>query len=296
MLCHITSATLAAYNQLLPRSVSLITSQPRSGRWYPQTSQKKRSIKCATTWQLRSTATDPVRYGAVNIPPPFEPNQDPLLTGVANTDLNWTADQVDYCVKAAAPHPDVIELIALQEPFPYGNLMDTEAGKNGLRGRYRADWFQDREPVMLKEVQGKGYWLINQMLTRNGGLKSTIVMNQILTTLGASIGQYDNYYNVDYSLLPPSGPKLPPVRVLPNAKAPLLAQPGSAVFRVNGRYITLPFEFTRSACAVQVYNALGRRVRQLEVNTWSASRLDLRRDLGLPEGLYVVRIERLKGK
>jgi hypothetical protein len=192
MINQIGSATSSSYSQVM-NQFNLTLSTP---------AEKTRSVKCAVTWLHKNSPMDQVvRYGYLNIPPPFEMNDDGLLMGINNKDLDWTAAQLANGVKASGKtYPDINELIA-----PYRIDWATMMADRGeytspvARSKSQNDWFVTRSPVLLKLKQGTGFWLINELLLQNDAVKGKRVGNLLLTNLGASVGSSDTYYNLDFS-------------------------------------------------------------------------------------------------
>jgi beta-galactosidase len=186
MINQITSGTIAAYSQIMGQ-FSLMLTTP---------AEKNRSVKCAVSWLKKNSPKEIVRYGYLNIPSAFEMNPDPLLLGISNKDLDWTATQVNNGVKVSGKaYPDVNVLIA-----PY--RIDWVTLKSAydkytspmFRAKSQADWFKGRDPVLLKLKQGSGYWLINEILLQNDAVKGRRVGNLLLTSFGASVVS-DMYLN-----------------------------------------------------------------------------------------------------
>jgi beta-galactosidase len=184
MICQIAAGTLANYNTILS-PVTLTLSTP---------TERTRTVKCATSWLRRNSPRDLVRYGYLNIPNPFEMNTDPLLMGISNKDLDWTANQLTNGVKATGG--SYSELIA-----PYRIDWTTMMGDRGEftspvnRSKSLMDWFQNRTPVLLKLNQGTngGFWLINEMTLQNDAVRGKRIGNLLLTGMGASVGTTDIY-------------------------------------------------------------------------------------------------------
>ena len=191
MVCQIGSGTMSSYSQVMSQ-FSLSLSTP---------AEKTRSVKCAVSWLRKNSPRDVVRYGYLTIPNPFEMNPDPLLMGINNKDLDWSATQLNNGTKASGKsYPDVTELIA-----PYRIDWATMMGDRGEfsspinRSQMQNNWFVNRTPVLLKLKQGTGFWLINELLLQNDAVKGKRVGNMLLTSLGASVGSTDTYYNLDFS-------------------------------------------------------------------------------------------------
>jgi hypothetical protein len=152
--------------------------------------EKSRSVKCAVSWLKKNSPREFVRYAYLNIPNAFEMNPDPLLMGISNKDLDWTATQVENGVKSIGKkYPAVNELIA-----PYRidwNMLTTAYDKKTApmyRAKYQNDWFVKRDPALLRLNQGSGFWLVNQLLLQNDAVKGRRIGNLLLTGLGASVG------------------------------------------------------------------------------------------------------------
>jgi len=189
MIHQITGGTMTSYGQLM-NQFSLTLSTP---------TEKTRCVKCAVSWLRKSSPMDVVRYGYLNIPNPFEMNPDDLLMGINNKDLDWTATELNNGIKASGKsYPDVNELVA-----PY--RIDWATLKTAYdkytspsnRSKYQNTWMLNREPVLLKLKQGTGFWLINEILLQNDLVKGKRLGNLLLTSLGASVGSTDVYYNVE---------------------------------------------------------------------------------------------------
>ncbi len=190
-ICQITSGTMPSYSQIMSQ-FTLTLSTP---------TEKTRCVKCAASWLRKSSPQDLVRYAFINIPNCFEMNPDPLLTGISNQDLDWTATELNNGVKASGKaYPVVNELIA-----PYRidwTTMEADHGEQTWpvnRSTMQNTWFVNRTPVLLKLNQGTGFWLINEILLQNDAVKGNRVGNLLLTSLGASVGSTDTYYNLDSS-------------------------------------------------------------------------------------------------
>ena len=191
MVCQINGGTIANYKTIVS-AYPLVLSTP---------AEKQRCIKCAVTWRHKNTTTDPVRYGYLNFQPPFEPNVDDLLMGLNNKDFDWTTSEVANAVKATGSYPTVNELIAPRR-IDWTSLAANHDEKTSpvMRAKYQNDWYINREPVLLKLKQGTGFWLINELLLENGAASGKRIGNLLLTSLGASVGGANAYYNISYSL------------------------------------------------------------------------------------------------
>ena len=121
--------------------------------------------------------------------------------GISNTDLNWTNDIIDNGAVPATVNTNVTILIAPRKPMlEHMPTEKSEHGKQHARCRYQNDWYENRIPALLKLRQGKGFWLINQLLLHNDKERGTRIGSLLLTGLGASIGVEETYYNVDIAV------------------------------------------------------------------------------------------------
>ncbi len=191
MINQIASGTISAYSQVI-NQFTLALNTP---------SEKTRCVKCAVSWLRKSSPKTVVRYGYLNIPSPFEMNPDDLLMGINNKDLDWSAAELNNGIKATGKsYPQVSELIAPYR-IDWATLKASfdKYTSPTMRARYQNDWMQSRQPVLLKLKQGSGFWLINEILLQNDAVKGKRVGNLLLTSLGASVGANDVYYNVDSS-------------------------------------------------------------------------------------------------
>jgi hypothetical protein len=187
MICQINSGTIANFQTLIS-TYPLTLSTP---------AEKQRCVKCAVTWRHKNTTMDPVRYSYLNIPTPFEPNTDDLLMGLNNKDFDWTVNELNNGVKATGKYPNVNELVAPYR-INWASLQAVSGEQSGppFRAQYQADWFVNRTPVLLKLKQGTGFWLINELLLESGGANGTRIGNLLLTSLGASVGSTNTFYNL----------------------------------------------------------------------------------------------------
>jgi hypothetical protein len=179
----------------------------------PFRNQRSHCVKAATSWTLRNTPANLVEYyDGVLIPQPFEPNLDPLLTGIANNDLQWSGTPMfDKGIeikgmKLLDPTQDATILISnwqidWSRPDLFGEYI------NEARDGQRAAWFVNRDAVVLKIKYGSGYFIINQLDFTKGGEKGARVLAQLLNGIGCSIGVptnipsqnivFDNALNAD---------------------------------------------------------------------------------------------------
>lgn len=161
----------------------------------PYLGERHHCVKAATSWTLRKTPKDGVEYyEQIVIPQPFEPNYDPLLAGIANIDLQGTGEALfARGVKPKGFNPvglteDVRMLISnwrIDWSVPPAGGEYTNLGKD-IR---RANWFLNRDPVLLRVAHGTGMFLFCQIdlpQVDEGGLR---LMRQLLTNLECSLGR-----------------------------------------------------------------------------------------------------------
>jgi hypothetical protein len=152
----------------------------------PFLNEQSHCVKAATSWTLRDTPKDGVEYYKdIVIPQPFEPNYDPLLAGIANIDLHWDSTPM---FEHGLAHPEGKILISNWRidwsvpPFG-GEYINT--GKD-MR---RANWFLNRNAVLLRKPHGTGQLIFSKLNFHTGGAKGRRVLCQLLTNLGVSLDE-----------------------------------------------------------------------------------------------------------
>lgn len=156
--------------------------------------QRTHCVKAATSWTLNHTPKTLVEYyDGILIPQPFEPNFDPLLTGITNLDLSWDN-------KMMFNRGVEIEGMDPTNPLQKASILVSNWGidwaQPDLFGEYiheardwqRATWFVNRDPVVLKVKHGLGDFLICQLDFSKGGEKGKRILSQLLNGLHCSIG------------------------------------------------------------------------------------------------------------
>ncbi|MFW5998585.1 MAG: glycoside hydrolase family 2 TIM barrel-domain containing protein [Halanaerobiaceae bacterium] len=185
MVLNINEKTLPQINKLVSKDLYL--SEPYLG-------EQKNCIKAAISWTKRNTPAELIKYyDNTLIPQPFEPNKDRLLSGISNFDLNWEEEKIfEKGIKFTGINPVyafsdyriIISNWKIDWSRPvYGGEYIHEA--KDIR---RANWFLNRDPVVLKIRERNGYFLYNQMNILKGGDKGKRVTCQLLTGMKASIG------------------------------------------------------------------------------------------------------------
>lgn len=279
MVGGINGSTVGSYSQLLPQSVQL-SSPP----------DRKHCIKSAISWRRATTTNEPVRCGNINIPPSWEPNPDPLLLGINNKDLAWSNDIIDQGVVPSKLDGTVNILIAPRKPMLENMPGDrTEHGKQHARCRYQNDWYAERTPALLKFEQGEGCWVVNQLLLHNDSERGTRLGSLLLTSLGASIGGFDTYYNLDYAV-PPREINTNPTRDAFSHR-PVASRLRQVVVRTTGRMVAVPSEFRGGASVVTVYDIAGKVRGRIAFDDNTPALIDCRRRLGIARGFHIVKVE-----
>jgi hypothetical protein len=172
----------------------------------PYQGETKHCVKAAVSWTLRDTPKDLIEYyDNILIPQPFEPNYDPLLTGITNDDLHWNGiDMFEYGIAIQGMSPVALSdscsilmsnwKIDWSRPEYGGEYI--HAGKD----ERRANWFLHRNAVLLKITNGNGYFLICQLDLPKGGEKGRRLMSQFLTGMGSAI-ERQTFFSSDHSIL-----------------------------------------------------------------------------------------------
>ncbi len=193
MVLNINEKAISHFNRLV--SKNLFLSEPYSH-------QTSYCIKAAISWTRRNTPASLVQYyDDILIPQPFEANKDRLLSGISNLDLNWDGRKIfNKGIKFTGINP-------VYADCDYNILISNwkiDWSRPVYGGEYiheskdirRANWFLNRDPVVLKIKERKGYFLFNQMNLLNGGKKGRRITSQLLTQMGASIGT-ETYFNTE---------------------------------------------------------------------------------------------------
>ena len=148
-------------------------------------------IKAPVSWMREGTPETLVNYfDGIVLPYPFEPNLSPLLSGIANIDLNWGGDPMfEQGVELkgmdpVASVPGHTMLISnwhiCSEPGKslYGEML------NGVRDLRQNAWFMNRDAVVFQINKGEGSFILNQLLLRAGHEAAARMMTLLLTKLG----------------------------------------------------------------------------------------------------------------
>lgn len=151
-------------------------------------------IKAPVSWMREGTPETLVNYfEGIVLPYPFEPNLSPLLSGLANIDLNWGGQPMfergvelkgmDPVMSVPGHNMLISNWHICSEPGMnlYGEML------NGARDLRQNAWFINRDAVVLQIHQGRGSFILNQLVLRAGDEASSRLMIQLLTNLGAPI-------------------------------------------------------------------------------------------------------------
>jgi hypothetical protein len=177
--------TVEVYRQLTEKDIRLTI---------PYLNERSHCVKAAISWTLRDTPKDPVEYyDKIMVPQPFERNYDPLISGMANKDLYWDGQSMfAQGIELAGMDPVVASPV-------YNILISNwkiDWSRPGYGGEYineakdmrRAYWFINRDPVLFKLTDGKGFYLFNQLIIEKENENAVRIARQLLTNLGCSIG------------------------------------------------------------------------------------------------------------
>jgi hypothetical protein len=151
-------------------------------------------IKAPVSWLREGTPETLVNYfEGIVLPYPFEPNLSPLLSGIANIDLNWGGQTMfeqgielkgmDPVMSVPGHNMLISNWHICSEPGMdlYGEML------NGARDLRQNAWFINRDAVVLQLNQGRGSFILNQLVLQAGDETSSRLMTQLLTNLGAPI-------------------------------------------------------------------------------------------------------------
>ncbi len=161
----------------------------------PFLGERHHCVKASRSWTLRNTPDDGVEYyHQVVIPQPYEPNLHPLLSGVANADLKTEKGTPMFSqgIKPESFDPvgwnDGVSMLVsnwrIDWSLPPAGGEYISVGKD-IR---RAQWFLNRDPVLLEVKQGSGRFVFCQMRLAQQGETGLRVMRQFLTNMGCSLG------------------------------------------------------------------------------------------------------------
>ncbi len=160
----------------------------------PYLEERTHCVKAATSWTRSDSPKDLVEYyDGILTHQPFEPNYDPLISGIANADLDWDGvPMFDQGIEIPGMDPvDAGEdrnILISNWRIDWSKCDFGGEYSHEGRDRRRADWFINRDPVLLKVKCGKGYFLLCQLHLPAGGVKGRRVASQLLTAMGCALG------------------------------------------------------------------------------------------------------------
>ncbi|MDR1224662.1 MAG: hypothetical protein LBL07_17565 [Tannerella sp.] len=177
--------TCELYRQLTGKAIRLTE---------PYLGERTHCVKAAISWILRETPQEPVEYyDKIMVPQPFERNYDALISGMANKDLDWGGRSMfDRGIELAGMDP-------VMASSDYNILLSnwkTDWTRPDYGGEYinqskdlrRAYWFINRDPVLFKLNEGKGFYLFNQLNIDGDYATDCRLARQLLTNLGCAVG------------------------------------------------------------------------------------------------------------
>lgn len=180
----VTQATIEIVRQITRRDELALT-EPFFG-------ETAYCIKAPISWARVNTPEILTNYyDGILVPYPFEPNASPLISGLANIDLNWGGAQMfSQGIELAgmdpvAASPDYSILISNWH-------INSEPGKsifgemlNGVRDLRQNTWFVNRDPVVFQIPSGAGSFVFNQLQLDAAPIPAARVMTLLLSQLGA---------------------------------------------------------------------------------------------------------------
>ncbi|HCD32310.1 MAG TPA: hypothetical protein DER01_07865, partial [Phycisphaerales bacterium] len=194
LICNINESSIDLIRKLTGQNLKLTQ---------PYLDERKHCVKAAISWTKADTPNNLVEYyQGIMIPQPFETNHEPLLSGISNLDLNWDGqDMFEYGIEIKGKDPvrandDYAILISnwkIDWSKPHWGGEYIHAAKD-LK---RADWFINRDPVVLRIKHGQGQIILCQLDFLHGNKKARRIMAQLLTNLNCSMGYPTNFASTD---------------------------------------------------------------------------------------------------
>ena len=159
----------------------------------PYFGQRYKCIKAPVSWARVGTPHQWVDYyDGILVPYPFEPNFSPLLSGIANLDLDWKQQiMFKYGIEIEGMNPvsaNVEHQVLISNWHIGSEGTDHLYGEqlNGVRDLRQNSWFVNRDPVVMEVAARGGRVIISQLDLAAGGRKASRVMQTLLTNLGTS--------------------------------------------------------------------------------------------------------------
>ena len=207
---HLRSGGTILFSQVNPESIDLVReitgkklrlTDPFFGQYF-------KCIKAPISWKRIGSRHEWVDYyDGVLVPYPFEPNLNPLLSGIANIDLDWNQTEMfRYGIEIENMNPVYAaeEQQILISNWHIGSESTNHLyGEqlNGVRDLRQNSWFVNRDAVVLEMNAQGGRVIISQLDLKLGGEKAHRIIQTLLTNLGVSFnGAYpiatENVYDM----------------------------------------------------------------------------------------------------
>lgn len=172
----------------------------------PFLGERSHCTKAAVSWTRSDTPPEPVEYyEGILIPQPFEPNYDPLISGMANRDLDWDGvDMFDTGIEIKGMDPvdvsDDYNILVSNWRIDWSISHFGGEYANACKDLRRARWFINRDPVVLKAGCGsRGFALFCQLDLPAGGERGARIACQLLTGLGCSLGRRTSFCRPEHT-------------------------------------------------------------------------------------------------
>jgi hypothetical protein len=192
---HLKKGGTVLFSQVTPESIDLV--REISGKplklTTPFFNNYYNCIKAPVSWKRIGSPHEWVDYyDGVLVPYPFEPNLNPLLSGIANIDLEWDEKPMfkqGIEIEHMNPVYAVKDYQILISNWHIGSESTNHLfGEqlNGVRDLRQNAWFVNRDAVLMEmEAQG-GKILISQFDFQSGGEKAQRILQTLMTNLGVS--------------------------------------------------------------------------------------------------------------
>ena len=195
LIAHLEKSGTIIFSEVTPESIETIREicgkQLRLTE--PYFGQRYKCIKAPVSWARVGTPHQWVDYfDGILVPYPFEPNFSPLLSGIANLDLDWKQQVMfKYGIEIEGMNPvsaNVEHQVLISNWHIGSEGTDHLYGEhlNGVRDLRQNSWFVNRDPVVMEVAARGGRVIISQLDLAAGGRKASRVMQTLLTNLGTS--------------------------------------------------------------------------------------------------------------
>jgi hypothetical protein len=170
----------------------------------PYREETNHVIKAAISYTRSHTPEEWVEYyDKYVIPQPFEANYHPLLSGISNWDLQFKGKAFDWGIEVEGmnpiiPHEEVTMLLCnwridWSQPL-YGGEYIQES--KDIR---RADWFINRNALLLEVMVGPGRIFFNQLDFTQSPDQGKAFFSKLFTHLGIPLGGKNFFNDSPYS-------------------------------------------------------------------------------------------------